>query len=93
MRYENRKKQAKSILMDSRHIHLNDYSVTNDFPICYKDSFTDSFKAYLSIFDHLFSEGHKEMNHLKDWMALKYGKPPVPLLWEQNKDLLIGYVG
>ena len=69
------KKQAKSILMDSRHIHLNDYSVTNDFPICYKDSFTDSFKAYLSIFDHLFSEGHEEMNHLKDWMALNMETP------------------
>ena len=78
------KKQAKSILMDSRHIHLNDYSVTNDFPICYKDSFTDSFKAYLSIFDHLFSEGHKEMNHLKDWMALNM-ETPVPLLWNKTK--------
>ena len=81
------KKQAKSILMDSRHIHLNDYSVTNDFPICYKDSFTDSFKAYLSIFDHLFSEGHKEMNHLKDWMALNMGTPGSASM-EQNKDLL-----
>lgn len=46
--------------MDSRHIHLNDYSVTNDFPICYKDSFTDSFKAYLSIFDHLFRRDMKK---------------------------------
>ena len=82
------KKQAKSILMDSRHIHLNDYSVTNDFPICYKDSFTDSFKAYLSIFDHLFSEGHKEMNHLKDWMALNMGTPGSASM-EQNKDLLL----
>lgn len=82
------KKQAKSILMDSRHIHLNDYSVTNDFPICYKDSFTDSFKAYLSIFDHLFSEGHKEMNHLKDWMALNMGIPGSASM-EQNKDLLL----
>ena len=82
------KKQAKSILMDSRHIHLNDYSVTNDFPICYKDSFTDSFKAYLSIFDHLFSEGHEEMNHLKDWMALNMETPGSASM-EQNKDLLL----
>lgn len=82
------KKQAKSILMDSRNIHLNDYSVTNDFPICYKDSFTDSFKAYLSIFDHLFSEGHKEMNHLKDWMALNRETPGSASM-EQNKDLLL----
>ena len=82
------KKQAKSILMDSRHIHLKDYSVTKDFPICYKDSFTDSFKAYLSIFDHLFSEGHKEMNHLKDWMALNMGTPGSASM-EQNKDLLL----
>lgn len=82
------KKQPGSILMESRHIHLNDYSVTNDFPICYKDSFTDSFKAYLSIFDHLFSEGHEEMNHLKDWMALNMGTPG-PASMEQNKDLLL----
>lgn len=81
-------KQAESVIRDSRHIHLNDYSVSNDFPICYKDSFTDSFKAYLSLFDHLFSEGHMEINHLKDWMALNTATPSTSAM-RRNKDLLL----
>lgn len=82
------KKTSESIVMDGRHIRLNNYSVLNDFPICYKDSPTDSFKEYLAIFDQLLAEGQAEINHLQDWMSLDMDLPASPSM-RKNKDLLL----